>query len=796
MQLKKKWIIPVRSTVFLSLVGAIIGFGVYGCKKEEPVSEDTAPTESIEPVREDTSPKQSIEQKLAEEKLYKQTKIAFTSIFLPTATVGIYVMNADGSELKRLTYNNAFEDGPSWSPDGTKIAFASKRDGNLEIYVMNADGSEQINLTNNPARDSCPCWSPDGKKIAFASERDGNFEIYIMNADGSEQKRLTSNPGLKRNLALDHTPSWSPDGKKIAFHSLRDGNFEIYVMNADGSEQINLTNNPAGDSCPCWSPDGKKIAFGSRRDRNSDIYVMNADGSEQKRLTNNPGRDWGPSWSPDGKKIAFESSEDIGNTKIYVMNTDGSGRKNLTNNLGLDGNNPVMDGAPSWSPFLPLESLPKESVSLEERLIESAVKVMRGIEENRLSQEEMDKKGKELDEAWRYLIAKGDKSAIYLKSELNKLRQKEEKDDHFALGAARILWQIRGIKEANTIAQIWETSDQLVNYRYVFMTAFMAARERNPKVIPMLKATLREKQGTFMTGHALNLVWPLTQEWIWGTYGSLGLPELEKVLLKSNIPAELESAMYTLSHAQYVKVLPRVRELINHKNDDVKARALKSLGVYGHPDDYNTLIKALSSKNPSVIKGSLRGLNTYQNIDAAPLISPLLNHNDKEISKIAFLTLGQLPCIESLDAIYKYSNTTSDSMIKYRCQSIIRRYLRRFKTNWREYSKKDVEEKKKLFDDYWKEYEGKYIRKLFDRKLSRKEFLKTVKEWKRNNSITGGKYEWVEDRHILDIATPDDINLLIDVQAHILERLSDEALYEIFRLREIITRLGRRRYRK
>ncbi len=216
---------------------------------------------------------------------------------------------------------------------------------------------------------------------------------------------------------------------------------------------------------------------------------------------------------------------------------------------------------------------PGTDVDAEEKkmTIESAVKVMRGIEQNKLSQEEMDKKGKELDEAWKYLIAKGEKSAIYLKSELNKLRQKEEKDDHFALGAASILWEIRGVKEANTIAQIWETADQLVNYSYVFKPSLMAARERNPKVIPMLKATLREKRGTFfLSMHAMNLVWPLTQEWIWGTYGSLGLPELEKVLLKSNIPAELESAIYILSNAQYVKVLPRVRELINHKNDDVK----------------------------------------------------------------------------------------------------------------------------------------------------------------------------------------------------------------------------------
>ena len=107
-------------------------------------------------------------------------------------------MNADGSNQTRLTNNPASADGsPSFSGDGSKIAFSSTRDGldglNKEIYVMNADGSNQTRLTNNPASDDSPSFSGDGSKIAFSSTRDGTVEIYVMNADGSNQTRLTSN---------------------------------------------------------------------------------------------------------------------------------------------------------------------------------------------------------------------------------------------------------------------------------------------------------------------------------------------------------------------------------------------------------------------------------------------------------------------------------------------------------------------------------------------------------------------------------------------------------------------------
>ena len=120
-------------------------------------------------------------------------------------------------------------------PAAGRIAFTSTRDGNGEIYIMNADGSNVTRLTNNPANDDRPIWSPGGKPIAFVSDRDGNLEIYVMSADGSNQTRLTNHP------ARDVYPVWSPDGTRIMFVSNRDGAFEIYVMNTDGSNVVRIT---------------------------------------------------------------------------------------------------------------------------------------------------------------------------------------------------------------------------------------------------------------------------------------------------------------------------------------------------------------------------------------------------------------------------------------------------------------------------------------------------------------------------------------------------------------------------
>ena len=178
-------------------------------------------------------------------------KIAFWSG--PDGDGGVYVMNADGSERRMLARNV----GPCGlvtgrEEDRSSFAGSARAGGGAAkayAFVMNADGSGLRRLTRIArVNGALPSWSPDGRKIVFVSDRDGNLEVYVMNADGSGQRNLTRHPGH------DSDPAWSPDGRKIAFTTKREGNFEIYVMNADGSGQRNLTRNPAPDRFPVWSP--------------------------------------------------------------------------------------------------------------------------------------------------------------------------------------------------------------------------------------------------------------------------------------------------------------------------------------------------------------------------------------------------------------------------------------------------------------------------------------------------------------------------------------------------------------
>ena len=223
------------------------------------------------------------------------------------------------------------------SLDDTLIAFASNRDGNFEIYVMNADGSNVTRLTNNAATDRDPAFSPDRSKITFISNRDGNSEVYVMNADGTNQTRLTKGLFASR-------PVFSPDGSTIAFAGTSGGKLDIFLMNVNGSNLTPLTNNPADDFAPAFSPDGSKIAFTSDRDGNSVIYVINANGTSQSRLTDKASVNFDPAFSPDGSKIAFSSNRDV-NFEIYVMNANGTNQVRLTNNG-------ATDTVPTWSPFL------------------------------------------------------------------------------------------------------------------------------------------------------------------------------------------------------------------------------------------------------------------------------------------------------------------------------------------------------------------------------------------------------------------------------------------------------------
>ncbi len=159
------------------------------------------------------------------------------SSFTRTSNIELYEMNLDGSNVKRVTNYPSWDTYPDISPDGTKIAFRrrtvsnimDKDIGNSEVFIANRDGSEAYNITNHPEHDGWPSWSPDGSKIAFASERERgqNWQIYTIKLDGTELTRITEFDSQGAEFAK---PQWSPKGDKILCTRTKDGNVEIYLI--------------------------------------------------------------------------------------------------------------------------------------------------------------------------------------------------------------------------------------------------------------------------------------------------------------------------------------------------------------------------------------------------------------------------------------------------------------------------------------------------------------------------------------------------------------------------------------
>jgi Tol biopolymer transport system component len=256
----------------------------------------------------------------------------------------IYVIDADGTGLRRLTRNAVPDGRPVWSPDGRRIAFLRWRDGPAwDIYVMNADGSGQRKLTSAPGRQAEPAWSPDGEKIAFTAPAGhlGAADVFVINADGSGLHNVTDTQTTSFDL------SWSPDGQQIAYIELRlpEPRSPLYVVNADGTGKHPLTGTRPVDLgiSPSWSPDGRTLAFTGV----GGIYTVHADGTGLRKLTASRGPNYGPTWSPDGRQIAFVSERDDPDHRasdIFVMNADGSGQRNLTHTPN------VSEHTVSWAP--------------------------------------------------------------------------------------------------------------------------------------------------------------------------------------------------------------------------------------------------------------------------------------------------------------------------------------------------------------------------------------------------------------------------------------------------------------
>ena len=229
------------------------------------------------------------------------------------ADAGIYVMHADGTTVRRILNGgeglvDGTDLGPAWSPDGTRIAFAREgrepgaETGNADIYVVDADGSNLLRLTDGPVIEYEPSWSPDGSRIAFegydlasGGQPPSAVRLYVMNADGTGISELGP-----ENV---QGPAWSPDGSEIAYVDIESGS--IMAIRPDGSGErriLDVAELVGGVHLVydvAWSPDGTRLAFMAGPDSDdTHIYVVNRDGSGVVQATDDPAPDSSPAWQP------------------------------------------------------------------------------------------------------------------------------------------------------------------------------------------------------------------------------------------------------------------------------------------------------------------------------------------------------------------------------------------------------------------------------------------------------------------------------------------------------------------
>jgi Tol biopolymer transport system component len=271
-------------------------------------------------------------------------KIAYTRLTVEGEKLNydVYVANADGSDVSPLITGPDAAYAPTWSPDGTRMAFISAAPdaSSPELWVVNADGSDARPILEDPPQlvdDQAPAWSPDGTRIAFVASEKSGHAVWVVRADGTGKNRI-----VRGNW---QQVTWSPDGTKLALAGSGDRpDYGLYVVGADGSGLTRLVEFDKSVAFPRWSPDGTRIAVmvqdpADEFDYMWDIYVVNSDGTGLTPLTGWEGLDAFPVWSPDGRWIVFCSDRDAiaeevrqnrageswFGASLYLMRPDGSG---------------------------------------------------------------------------------------------------------------------------------------------------------------------------------------------------------------------------------------------------------------------------------------------------------------------------------------------------------------------------------------------------------------------------------------------------------------------------------------
>ncbi len=398
--------------------------------------------------------------------------------------------------------------------------------------------------------------------------------------------------------------------------------------------------------------------------------------------------------------------------------------------------------------------------------------------------------------AWDTIVKAGDAGALELKKEIEKVAAGKKEDHAFETAASLLLWEIRGLEEAETIAEIWERIPLTLNYNGIYFAALDAAKTKDPRALPMLRTVLGTQEGlvlVFQTG--LKLVWPTTHELLFGVYGEGGLPFLHETLKTTRNTVEQKSAIRILTAAGYVKALPEIRKLSELGIGAVRYEAVRALGTFGHPDDFERLVAGLSSDSNDMVTASILALLNFEDLRATEYLIPLASSEHKGVQNTAYSGLMYLLTEDTLATIQKCAKKSKDKDLKARCKAMAEQTTANMGLSLKAFNAKPKKKKQELIAKLHALKSSAYVMAEDDKHLSPEELKETLAEWKENKTVQGGTRDWVRTRHILEVATVEDIGALLDVRSTYYASLEKPSLGQVSLLNEMVKHIRRLTYR-
>ncbi len=249
----------------------------------------------------------------------------------------LWVADSDGESAQSALSSQEPIISPSWSPNGSQLAYVSFESRKPVIYVHTIANGQRRLLANFRGSNSAPCWAPDGSTLAVTLSRDGASQIYALDAKGGEPRRLT------QSGSIDTEPEYSPDGKLIYFVSDRGGSPQIYRMGAAGGNPERVTFSGTYNISPSISPDGRFLAFISRVNGAFKLHVMELSTGVVNAITDTSA-DESPSFAPNGRLLVY-ATQIQGRDALMTTTVDGK----IKAKLGQQGGD-IRE--PDWGPFL------------------------------------------------------------------------------------------------------------------------------------------------------------------------------------------------------------------------------------------------------------------------------------------------------------------------------------------------------------------------------------------------------------------------------------------------------------